>query len=42
MVDNVKWLEGKIKEASEAGNYQDWENYTAMLKQEQSKESNNE
>ena len=32
--NNVAWLESKITEAAEAGNYPDWENYTAILKSE--------
>lgn len=32
-MNNVAWLESKIKQASEEGNFQDWENYTKMLEQ---------
>ncbi len=31
--DNTSWIEGKIKQASEEGNFTDWENYTNLLEQ---------
>ena len=34
MTDNVLWLKSKIEQASQEGNYQDWENYSKMLERE--------
>lgn len=29
----IAYCERKVKDASEAGNYTDWQNYTALLEQ---------